>query len=333
MLKTGKLDSKMLSALLTSLPQNREEIILGPGMGRDCCLIDFGETVCAMTTDPITGVSQNQGVLGVHVSLNDLAAYGAEPIGLLLTLMAPPNGRYADIETVMNDAAGEAERMGLDVLGGHTEVTDAVTRLILSVTAIGKVDKDRLVMPDRIKPGYRLVMTKSAGIEGTAILAGECGDVLADELGEDCVQGALGMMDAISVLPESRIAVDAGAVAMHDVTEGGLLGAAWEFAEAAGLGLHIYREHIAVAETTRSICEFLKIDPLKLISSGCMLIAIPESGALVEALEEAGIPACDIGHFNEMGDKQIVTHGAKSFIEPPEADALFDALARCQQIV
>ena len=333
MLKTGKLDSKMLAALLSDLPQNREEIILGPGMGRDCCLIDFGEAICAMTTDPITGVSQNQGVLGVHVSLNDLAAYGAEPIGLLLTLMAPPNSRYGDIETVMNDAAGEAERMGLDVLGGHTEVTDAVTRLVLSVTAIGKVQKDRLVMPERIKPGYRLVMTKAAGIEGTAILAAECGEALSEELGEDCIKAALDMMDDISVLPESRIAADMGAVAMHDVTEGGLLGAAWEFAEAAGLGLHIYREHIAVSDATAAICEYLKIDPLKLISSGCMLIAVPESEALVGALAEAGISACDIGCFNERGDKQIVSNGAKMFIEPPEADELYDALARCQQIV
>lgn len=333
MLKTGKLDSKMLSALLHNLPQNREEIILGPGMGRDCCLIDFGETVCAMTTDPITGVSRNQGVLGVHVSLNDLAAYGAEPIGLLLTLMAPPNGQYAEIETVMDDAAGEAERMGLDVLGGHTEVTDAVTRLILSVTAIGKVQKDRLVMPDRIKPGYRLVMSKTAGIEGTAILASECGEALSEELGESCIKEALSMMDDISVLPESRIAVDTGAVAMHDVTEGGLLGAAWEFAEAAGLGLHIYREHIAVADVTNSICGYLKIDPLKLISSGCMLIAVPESEPLIEALKSAGIAACDIGQFNDRGDKQIVTGGAKAFIDPPDADELYEALTRCQQIV
>jgi len=333
MLKTGKLDSKMLSALLTGLPQNREEVILGPGMGRDCCLIDFGESICAMTTDPITGVSRNQGVLGVHVSLNDLAAYGAEPIGLLVTLMAPPDGRYADIETVMSDAAGEAERMGLDVLGGHTEVTDAVTRLVLSVTAIGKVSKDRLLMPDRIRPGFRLVMTKTAGIEGTAILAAECGEALADELGEDCVKEALGMMDTISVLPESRIAAETGAVAMHDVTEGGLLGAAWEFAEAAGLGLHIYREHIAVAESTRAICEYLKIDPLKLISSGCMLIAVPESEPLIEALRDAGIDAHDIGCFNERGDRQIIANGVKAFIEPPDADELYDALARCQQIV
>lgn len=297
MLKTGKLDSGMLSALLKKLPQNRDEIILGPGMGRDCCLIDFGEIICAMTTDPITGVSRNQGVLGVHVSLNDLAAYGAEPIGLMLTLMAPPNGRYEDIETVMDDAAGEAERMGLDVLGGHTEVTDAVTRLVLSVTAVGKVAKDRLVMPDRIQPGHRLVMTKTAGIEGTAILACECGDALAEELGDALIEKARGMMDAISVLPESRIAVDMGAVAMHDVTEGGLLGAAWELAQAAGLGLHIYREHIAVAEPTQAICDLLKIDPLKLISSGCMLIAVPDSAPMVAALTEAGIPACDIGHF------------------------------------
>lgn len=332
-MKTGKLDSKMLSALLTNLPQNREEIILGPGMGRDCCLIDFGETVCAMTTDPITGVSKNQGLLGVHVSLNDLAAFGAEPIGLLLTLMAPPHSVYAEIETVMNDAAGEAERMGLDILGGHTEVTDAVTRLILSVTAIGKVAKDKLVMPERIRPGYRLVMTKTAGIEGTTILANECGDLLADELGQDCVSNARAMMDGISVLAESRIAVDMGAVAMHDVTEGGLLGAAWEFAQAAGLGVHIYREHISVAESTREICRWLRIDPLKLISSGCMLIAIPESGPLIETLSAAGIPACDIGYFNQLGDKQIISNGVKAVLEPPEADALYDALARCQQIV
>jgi hydrogenase expression/formation protein HypE len=333
MLKTGKLDSKILSDILKKLPQNREEILLGPGMGRDCCLIDFGDTICAMTTDPITGVSKNQGVLGVHVSLNDLAAYGAEPIGLLLTLMAPPNSVYASIESVINEAAAEAERMGLDILGGHTEVTDAVTRMVLSVTAIGRVAQERLVMPDKIEPGDRLVMTKTAGIEGTAILANECGSLLAEELGQACIDEARAFFDSISVLPESRIAVDMSARAMHDATEGGILGAAWEFAQAAGLGLHIYREHIAVAEPTRAFCEWLHIDPLKLISSGCMLIAVAESEPLINALNESGIPACDIGYFNQLGDKQVISHGDKRILTPPEADVLYEALDRCQQIV
>lgn len=328
-MRPGKLTNEQLQRIiLAHLGPNREDVLMSAGVGEDCAAIRFGQEACVLSTDPITAASSRMGRLAVQVSLNDVAASGAEPLGVLLTVLAPPNASIDDIERVIREAAQEAALHKLQIIGGHTEVTDAVNRMVVSSTVVGRAPVERLVRAGGSHAGDVLVMSKSAGIEGTAILACDAADRLLGTLTEEDLREARGLAEQVSVLKEGRIAALNGATAMHDATEGGVLGAAWELAEASGLGLRIDQAAIPVHPVTRKICAALGIDPLRLISSGVMLMAHPEGMALCEKLCAQGIRATVIGQLlpSEAG-KRIVCNGDEGALLPPDRDEIYRVVA------
>jgi len=302
-------------------------VVLGAGVGEDCAAIAFGEDACVLSTDPITAAGSQLGRLAVQVSLNDVAASGAEPLGVLLTVLAPPDATAEDIGKVVREAAKEAAAQGLQIIGGHTEVTDAVRRMVLSCTAVGRVKRGALIRTAGARAGDALVMTKQAGLEGTAILAQDAPHRLHEALTERELEEARALSGRLSVLPEGRAAAQAGATAMHDATEGGVLGAAWEMAEASGLGLCLRIDDIPVRPVTRKLCAALAIDPLRLISSGVMLIAHPDGEALCAALREHGIEAAVIGELTATPERILLRGGREEEpLLPPDGDEIYRAL-------
>ncbi len=324
-MRPGKLTNEQLEKrVLRHLGQHRPEVIQGAGVGEDCAAIRFGDEVCVLSTDPITASATHLGQLAVLVSLNDVAASGAQPLCVLLTLLAPPDASAEQIEQVMREAAVEAEAQGLEIIGGHTEVTDAVNRIVVSSTVVGRTRVGQLVRTGGAKPGDALVMTKCAAIEGTAILAHDRADALRSVLSEDELAEARAMSRMISVRAEGRIAAQNGANAMHDATEGGVLGAAWELAEASGLGVMLDADSIPLREVTRKLCAALGMDPLRLISSGALIIAHPDGAALVAALEKEGIGAAVIGALTDKGEAKILrVSGREQPLLPPDRDEIY----------
>lgn len=323
-MKQGKLTNAQLKkSILAHVHIDHPDILQGAGVGEDCAVLRFGEEACVLSTDPITATTHKIGALAVTVSVNDVASAGANPLGIMLTVLAPTGSSIEEIEQVIRDAAKEAERQGLYIIGGHTEVTDAVRRLVVSTTVVGKAPLSQVRHAGGAEQGDVLIMTKKAAPEGTQILA----NVYPALLNEDQLRRAKGWSKALSVLPEGRIAAARGAHAMHDVTEGGVLGACWEMAAASGLGLEVYMDDIPVAEETRVLCEKLGIDPLRLIGSGVLLIAHPEEKPIVDALQAAGIEATVIGRFlpRDEGYRQK-QDGQWSELHPPEGDELYRAL-------
>ena len=326
-MRTGKLTNAQLQRIILSeLGPNRGDVVLGAGIGEDCAALRFGEEACVLSTDPITAANSRLGQLAVQVSVNDVAAAGAKPLGMLLTVLAPPEATIEDIRKVVREAAKEAAAQGLQIIGGHTEVTDAVRRMVLSSTVVGRAPLGALVSTGGARPGDALVMTKQAALEGTAILAQDAAARLRDVLTEQELLEARALSDMLSVLPEGRIAARCGATAMHDATEGGVLGAAWEMAEASGLGLRLCAERIPVRPVTRMLCGALGIDPLRLISSGVMLIAHPNGEALCETLREGDIDATVIGNFTAEPERVLIYEGREEPLLPPEGDEIYRAL-------
>jgi len=326
-MRTGKLtNAELQRIILSELGANRCDVVLGAGVGEDCAAIRFGEEACVLSTDPITAAGSRLGRLAVQVSVNDVAASGAEPLAVLLTVLAPPEATVEDIGAVVREAAREAAAQGLQIIGGHTEVTDAVRRMVLSTTVVGRVQLRALVRTGGARPGDALVMTKQAALEGTAILAHDMADTLRGRLTEQELLEARRLSDLLSVLPEGRIAAQAGASAMHDATEGGVLGAAWEVAEASEVGLRLQLGDIPVRPVTRKLCEALGIDPLRLISSGVMLIAHPNGESLCAALREQGIEAAVIGEFTAAPHRVLLRGGREEPLLPPEGDEIYRAM-------
>ncbi len=325
-MQSGKLPHHVLQdEIFSAFEFRREEVLVRPKIGEDCSVLDFGEYVCVLSTDPITGAASEVGRLAVHISCNDVAANGVEPLGLLMTIMAPEGTAVEEIRQVVTQAAEQAASLKVEIIGGHTEITPAVNRLVVSTTAIGRAPKGKTVNSSGAETGNRIIMTKWAGLEGTAILAYDLESRLKGKVGSTVLSRARSFMEFISVVKEGIIGGRNGATAMHDVTEGGVLGALWEIAEASGTGMRVYRDKIPVREETRVICEELGLDPLKLISSGCMIITCKNSDRMLNALKETGIQAVEIGEIIEK-DRVLVEEGREVPISPPESDELYKVL-------
>jgi hydrogenase expression/formation protein HypE len=325
-MKSGKLPSDVLEQkIFSSLRFKREEVLVRPQIGEDCSVLDFGKYACVLSTDPITGAASEIGRLAVHISCNDVAANGVEPFGLLFTILAPEGTSVEDLQQVVSQAADEAASLKVEIIGGHTEITTAVNRIVVSTTAVGRAPRGRVVNSAGAKAGDSIILTKWAGLEGTAIIAHDLGERLKGRIDQKLLEGARSFMQHISVVPEGMIGGRVGATAMHDVTEGGVLGALWEIAEASSIGLRVYEEKIPVKPETQAICSELGLDPLKLISSGCMIITCSDGEKMLMALKKEGIPASLIGEVTG-NERILVRDGTEIPIDPPRSDELYKVI-------
>ena len=328
MFEIGKIPPEILERIvmkpMAESEVKRQDVILRPKTGEDCSAVDLGGEYCILSTDPITGAAKDIGYLAVQINCNDIYSAGAEPVGVLLTVLLPPESDEALLEEMMTGAIKAAEERRIEILGGHTEVTDAVCKPVISAAVIGKSREKKILSTGGAKAGQDIVMTKWAGTEGTAILAKEWEEGLRAYLSEEELKRAQDMKNYLSVGKESEIAFAHGATAMHDATEGGILGAVWEVAECSGLGVDVFVENIPVKEETRKICEAMGIDYLGLISSGTMIIAAEDGAGLVKKLQEEGIAAAVIGKLTE-GGKYMLVKGMRLPLAQPKSDALYDA--------
>ncbi|MBP1744097.1 MAG: synthase [Firmicutes bacterium] len=322
-MKVGKLNWDELKDLIdSSRGKTRDDVRIKSGVGEDCCVINYGDHECALSTDPITGASENSGRLAVHINCNDVASTGVEPIGILVTILAPEYASMDDIKRVMKEIDEEARKLNIEVLGGHTEVTKAVNRMVISCTVVGKAKSGTAVPTSGAKVGDDIIITKDLCLEGACIIANDYEDILGGILTAGELEEAKSYMEQISVVPEGMIAGEFGVNSMHDITEGGVLGALWEVADASGKGFVVYKDRMPVAAVARKICGSFGIDPLKLISSGSMLITCSRGGELVKLLQDKGIKAATIGKIVDFGG-YLVDGAERVEVLPPERDELF----------
>ena len=327
-LPIGKLDSDLLEEIVfRNIKFRREEVIQRPGIGEDCAVVGFGDYECVMSTDPITGSVEDIGKLAVNVTLNDIASNGVEPLGIMLAVMLPAGTTDEDVEKIMKQAGNEAALHEIEIIGGHTEITDAVNRPVIVSTALGRCGAGKSVNSENIKEGDRILISKELGLEGIGIIAADRRDKLERYLSEEELSLARSFMQKTSVVKEGVIAGRLGVDGMHDITEGGLLGAVWEMCRTSGLGAEICYEKIPRSSVTEKICGIMEIDFLRLISSGSMLIIAPEDKAvqLIEEAKNEGIPVSDIGRITGSG-AVMIKDGERIEITPPESDELYKAL-------
>ena len=328
-LPVGKLPPEILARLLAAAPVDDPRVLLGPGVGLDCAVIDLGEKLLVCKSDPVTFATDQLGAYLVQVNANDLATTGATPSWLLVTLLLPENAAdEAMAERLMAQIGDACRELGIALVGGHTEITYGLDRPVAVGALLGLVDRDRLVTPRGARPGDRLLLTKSVPIEATAILARERSERLRDLLSVADIAEAQGYLKdpGIGVTRDARLALDAGRVtAMHDPTEGGLAAALWELAQASGRGVRFDPAAVPVTPLSGRVCAAFSIDPLTAIASGSLLLTAPSRDVelICPALEEQGIPCTEIGEVTE-GPPRVLQR-TRSGWEPyplPERDGL-----------
>ena len=332
MLKAGKLDSELLKKIVfDKITFRRPEVLTRPGIGEDCAVVDFGSYDCVMSTDPITAAISDIGRLSIHISCNDIASNGIEPLGIMLAVMLPVGTTEEDIEEMMRQAGEVSAKLGVEIIGGHTEITPAVNTPVIVSTAIGRAPKSGSQQADQLVPGDYIMITKAAGLEGSGIIACDFEDELKKVLTDEEIAEAKSLLDHVSVVTEGVAAGKVGTHGMHDVTEGGVLGAVWELCQIAGTGAEVWIDEIPVKEVTKKICSHFDIDYLRLISSGCMVIMVPpeKKEAMEKAMEEVGVEMSCIGIITEA-DKGVImkTGGTVAEVAPPASDELYKVVGR-----
>jgi hydrogenase expression/formation protein HypE len=322
-MKVGKLNWDDLKEIISSNRSvDRDDVRIKSGVGEDCSVIEYGDYECVISTDPITGADSDIGKLAVHINCNDIASCGVEPVGILVTILAPENTTLEEIKEVMRQIDEETKKLNVEILGGHTEVTKAVNKLIVSCTAIGKGKRGSAVATSGAELNDDIVVTKLLGMEGSTIVVNDYFDYIKDVLSKEEIEEAKGYVDNISVVKEGSIAGSFGVNSMHDITEGGVLGALWEMAEASGVGFKVYKEKMPISSVTEKICSRLSLDVLRFISSGSMLITTKNGEGLVKRLKQNGIIANVIGNITR-NKGILVENCVEEEVQPPERDELF----------
>ena len=306
-LPVGKLKHDFLKELLPTYNRSAD-VVVGPQLGEDAAVIELGDNYLVATSDPITFATEDIGWYVVCVNGNDIAAMGAVPKWLLVTLLLPEDATTPTmVRDIMKQLTQACAEFGITLCGGHTEVTPAVTQPVVVGQMMGITHKDSLFTSADARVGDALILTKGLGIEATAIIAREREGQLREKCDASFLEQAKNYLvdPGISVLKDAQIAVATGGVhAMHDVTEGGVSTAVYELATAAELGVIVYSDKllgspILYGNITRTLCDMFGLNPLGVISSGAMLIASePEKGETIcQALGKAGINADIIGEF------------------------------------
>lgn len=327
-MKIGKLPEQVLvRSVLRQIKHRREEVLSGPAVGRDCAALKLKDgEILVMSTDPITGTVKDMGSQAVHITANDLAVSGAEPLGIMLTLLLPDTVEEPQIRAMMQEVESTCEELGMEVLGGHTEITNVVRQPLISVTGVGKLRQEQMPDLSRVRPGQDLVVTKWIGLEATAILAKEKEEELLKEFSPEFVRTAREFDRYLSVVPDAKTAVAAGVCAMHDITEGGVFGALWEVAEGANVGLEADLKKIPIRQETVEICELFNLNPYHIMSSGSVLAVTEDGPGLVRELERAGIPAAVVGRTTS-GKDRIVRNGEDvQYLTRPQTDELYKVM-------
>jgi len=332
-LPPGKIPIEILKTVVfKNLGADRQEVTVGPRAGVDGAVLDLGDKSLIVSMDPITGAVERIGWLAVNVNANDVATFGVEPAFLFSCIMLPEKSASEIIEVICSQMNAAAAELGIAIVGGHCESTPSLTNPIVVGCIMGMTQKGCYVTAAGARSGDKLILTKSAGIEGTAILASDRDAELKKTLSATTLRNAKDFYRQISVVKDALTAYKTGGVhAMHDPTEGGVAGGIHEMAEASHLGVKIFEKAIPVKPETAKICSHFKIDPLQLISSGALLISAETKSAekIIENLTQQQITASIIGEFSADTSQRLLLreNGAVQSLQP-SSDHLWAALRR-----
>lgn len=254
---------------------------------------------------------------------NNLAAQGAEPIAVLVTLLLPEGLEEPDLKGIMAEAEKVCGHLHMQIAGGQTRVTAAVTVPYGVVTGIGNIPEKVYNSLKTPAPGQDVVISKWIGLEGTAYLAKQYREKLLERYPSWLVEEAASFDRFLSVIPEAATAVKSGVCAMHDVSEGGIFGALWELAEGAGVGLTIDLKKLPLRQETVEVCECCNVNPYELLSGGCLLMTSEDGAMLVSALKAAGIPAVVVGKVTDSNDRILINEDEIRYMDRPQRDGIY----------
>lgn len=332
-MRQGKISENVLKrSVLRKIKTHREEVINGAGIGKDCAILahaDGMETV--LSTTPVSAPLAELSRYAIPMALNNVAVAGAEPIGVLLTILLPEETQEPELVQLMEQAEEICSGQQVEILGGHTEVTPVVREPVMTVTGIGQRKHIQPGCLSGIAPGQDIVISKWIGLEGTARIAKRYRDELRQRFPMRMIEDAADYDRYLSVIPEAATAVKSGVCGMHDVSRGGIFAALWEMASGAGVGLHVDFKKLPVRQETIEICEYFALNPYELLSGGCLIMTAQDGEKLVVELTRAGIPAVIVGKTTDSNDRVLYNGEEKRFLDMPKTDQIYHIFSKKEE--
>jgi hydrogenase expression/formation protein HypE len=340
----GKLAPADLARLITPhLGAARPEVVLGPRPGTDAAIVRVGAgRVMTITTDPLSLIPAlgpaMSARLAVHLVASDLWTSGIPPAYAAVDLALPPDLDDATLGAYAAAMGEEWADLGVAVVTGHTGRYEGCGLTIVgSCTLIGIGDEGRWVGAPFVEPGDRVIVTKDCAVEATALAAHLFPQRLAAHLEPDAIERAQAMLAEVSVVRDCIAALRAGAreqgvSALHDATEGGVVGGLVEMARACGHDLRVDRARIPLSAEARGACAMMGIDPWSALSEGTLLATVRPArvDAVLEHLALEGIEAAEVGEVVRGSGRLWLTEGDRDVrtLDEPPADPWWDAYAR-----
>ena len=324
-MRKGKLSENVLRrSVLRKIKTHRKEVINGAGVGTDCAVLSLGEGYdTVLCTTPVTAPMEDISIYAIPMALNNLAAAGAEPVGVMLAITLPEQIEESELQAAMERAEDICRICKVEIIGGHTEVLPNIVQPVMTVTGVGRRGGEAALSLRGIKAGQDIVLSKWIGLEGTIRLARERREELCTRYPVRMVEEAAAFDRYLSVIPEAATAMKSGVCGMHDVSRGGIFGALWELAQRAGVGLEIDLKKIPVKQETIEICEFYELNPYELLSGGCLIMVSDDGEGLVTALRREDISAVIIGRTTDSHDRVIYNEDEKRYLDRPKTDQIY----------
>lgn len=340
-MQIGKMPENALKrSVLRQIQTKREEVLHGAGIGEDCAVFSFGEgskvaacmqeAMVAAHGEVVTGFESGERFLTmgdlIQKCANNLAAGGAWPVAATIALLLPVHTQEPQVRALMAAAEEKCRELSMEIAGGQTRTSAGILQPLAVVTAYGKVLRENGCSVKEARPGQDIVLSKWIGLQGTALTARRHCRKLQERYPAYLVEEAMDFGRYLSVLPEVEIALEHGVCAMHDASEGGILGALWELVEGAGTGLTIDMRKLPLRQETVEVCECCGVNPYELLSGGCLIMATWDGPGLLQALEKARIPAALVGKVTDSHDRILLNGEEIRYLDRPGTDGIYAAM-------
>lgn len=269
----------------------------------DGAVLDVGDgSRMAITTDafvvtPRRFAGGSIGDLAVNGTINDLAAMGAEPVALTVSLVLEEGLEVDELRSIIDDLAQAAARAGVPIVTGDTKVVErgAADGCYVTTSGVGRVLLGTHLGIDRVQPADAVVLSGTIGDHGVSVMVarGEL-ELMADVRSDTApLNGLVGAL--LEAVPDTRW--------MRDPTRGGVASACNELAAGSGFGVEIDEQSLPVRGPVAGACELLGLDPLYIANEGKLMAVVPaeDADAAVRAMQgcEQGADACVIGTITD----------------------------------
>ena len=321
-MKTGKISENVLKrSVLKRCKSGREEVAQGPGIGQDCAIVrSEGQKFCVLHTQAFTVERMEKIKYQVYCGVNNLCCSGGEAVALMMTVMMPEQGEEDLLRSIMDSADTACRECGIQLSGGHTEISGAVQVPVVTMTLMGYAKEPHLTKD--IRQDLELVMAGYPALTGTALLAREKEEELKLRFPLELVETAKEFDQLMVGKEAAQIGWECGAVAMHDISQGGIFGALWEFCESNGIGMDADLRKIPIRQETIEICEQYGWNPYQLLSGGSFLMAVPDGQKTVAQMRQAGICSAVIGRTTDKKEKVLHNGEEMRYLDKPAQDEI-----------